>query len=95
MADLLRVLAVSGNTSQQEEKSDNHNVCYLTLTDVNGQSENRYYVSLAGQDANVDWQEDDRIMVELAFLAYRNQGQWYMSHRSDTMKVIDINCKQV
>lgn len=94
MADLLKVLAVSGNTTQQEEKSDYHDVRYLTLTDIGGQSENRYYVSLAAQDANVDWHEGDYIMVELAFLAYKNRGQWRMSHHSDAMKVIEINSKQ-
>ena len=93
MADLLKVLAASGKTTQQGVKFDNHDVCYLTLTDIGGQSDNRYYVSLTGQDAIVNWQEGDYVMVELAFKAYKNQGQWFMSRRSDAMKVIDINCK--
>ena len=93
MAEILKILAVSRNNMQQRELSD-HDECYLTLTDAGGQSENRYYVSLTGPAANVDWQEDDRIMVELAFLAYKNQGQWCMSHRSDAIKLIDVNCKK-
>ena len=63
---------------------------YLTATDSGGSSENRYYVSVTGDAAKVDWQEGDRIMVELGLLAYNHGGQWHTSHSSDEMEFIEI-----
>ena len=65
-------------------------VRYLTLSDNNKNSENRYYVSLTGKDADIEWHEGDRIMVELSFLAYKQSGQWHMSNRSDAIDLIEV-----
>lgn len=80
MREILQVLKAKGN----------QDVRFLTLTDCSGNSENRYYVCLTGLDARIDWQEGDRIMLELGICAYYHREQWYPSHRSDAVKLIEI-----
>ena len=46
MRDIFKVVDVKGN----------QDVRFLTLTDCSGNSENLYYVSLSGKNAEVDWQ---------------------------------------
>ena len=91
MANILQVVSVSGKTTVPDEVLGNQDVRYLTLGDKNPASGNRYYVSIAGKDADVDWQEGDRIMVELFFCAYKTQGQWHMSNRSDSIQFVEID----
>ena len=80
MREILQVLKAKGN----------QDVRFLTLTECSGNSENRYYVCLTGKDARVDWQEGDRIMLELGIYAYYNKGQWHPCHHSDVVKLIEI-----
>ena len=91
MTSILEVVSSSGKTTRQDDILGNQEVRFLTLTDWGGQSDNRYYVSLSGENAQIDWQEGDRIMVELGFLAYKHQGQWHISHPSDALKLIEIS----
>jgi hypothetical protein len=91
MATILQVLSSSDKVTVQDEVFGNHDERYLTLGNTNPASENRFYVSLSGQDAQRDWQAGDRIMVELGFLAYKHQGQWHISHPSDALKLIEIS----
>ena len=100
MATILSVLSASDKVTVPDEDIGNHDARYLTLGDRNPASGNRYYVSLTGQDAQIDWHVGDRIMVELAFVAYKQQGQWHMSHRSDSIKYVEMdnvknNCKRI
>ena len=90
MANILQVLSVSDQVTVQDEVFGNHDERYLTLGNRNSASENRYYVSLSGQDAEIDWHAGDRVMVELSLVAYKHQGQWHISHPSDAMKLIEI-----
>lgn len=91
MATILQLLSSSGKAAIQDDINGNHDVRYLTLGDTNPASGNRYYVSLTGPDAVIDWQVGDSVMVELGFFAYKNKGQWHVSHRSDAMNLIEIN----
>jgi len=91
MATILQVMSVSGKTTVMDKVFENHDVRYLTLGNQNPASGNRYYVSLTGPDAEVDWQEGDSVMVELGFFAYKNKGQWHISHCSDAMNLIEID----
>ena len=90
MATILEVLSASGKTTVQDDLFGNHDVRYLTLGNINPASGNRYYISLSGKDAGIDWQEGDRIMVDLIFCAYKTQGQWHMSQRSDSIMLVEI-----
>lgn len=94
MTSVLEVVSSSGKTPRQDDILGNQEGCFLTLTDKGGQSDNRYYVSLSGQDAQIDWQEGDRIMVELSLVAYKHQGEWHISHPSDALKLIEISSIQ-
>ena len=100
MVSIFQVLSSGAKNTIQDEVYGNHDVRYLTLGDKNPASGNRYYVCLTGQDAQIDWHVGDRIMVELAFVAYKQQGQWHMSHRSDSIKYVEMdnvknNCKRI
>ena len=90
MATILQVLSSSDKVTVQDEVFGDHDVRYLTLGNSNPASGNRYYVSLSGQDAQIDWQAGDRVMVELSLVAYKHQGQWHISHPSDALKLIEI-----
>ena len=89
MATILKVLSASGNTTNQDNVCY-HDVNYLTLGDQNPASGNRYYVCLAGKAADIDWQVDDCIMVELSLLAYKSQGQWQINHFDDSINLLEI-----
>lgn len=91
MATILELLSSSDKVTIQDEVFGNHDERYLTLGNRNSASENRYYVSLTGQDAGIDWQAGDRIMVELSLTAYKHQGQWHISHPSDALDLIEIS----
>ena len=90
MADIYIVKSVTEKQTLQDDISGNQVVRYLTLGDKNPASGNRYYVSLTGQDAEIEWHEGDSIMVELWFVAYKSHGQWHMSNRSDSIKLVEI-----
>jgi hypothetical protein len=91
MLNIYNVLSSSGRTTIQDDNYDYHDVRYLTLGDANPASGNRYYVSLSGQDAGIDWQAGDRVMVEISLVAYKHQGQWHIGHSSDSLKLIEID----
>ena len=74
---------LDGELGQQE-------VCYLTLADVNLQSENRYYVSLCGKEAGVEWREGDKLILNISLVAYKAIGQWHLNTFDDTLKLVDI-----
>ena len=80
------VLAVHRPEKQRENESE----CFLTLTDKNIQSGNRYYVRLYYDNARVDWQVGDGVMLEIGLCAYKTQGQWHMSKESDSIELIEI-----
>ncbi|MBO5630475.1 MAG: hypothetical protein J5965_15535 [Aeriscardovia sp.] len=90
MATILKVLSVSNKNSIQDRVLGNQGKLYLTLADKDERSDNRFYVSLSGKDAFMDWQLGDRIMVELNFIAYKNKGQWHNSYASDAIEIIEI-----
>jgi len=90
MATIFKVISASNDISIQDEIMGCQDNRYLTLTETGEGSDNRYYVSLTGKAANVDWQEGDRIMVELNFIAYKNRGQWHSSHHSYAINLIEI-----
>ena len=91
MANIFELLSVSDKVTVQDDYFGDHEARYLTLGNQNPKSGNRYYVSFMGQDAQIDWQVGDRIMVDLSLVAYKHQGQWHTSHRSDSIKFIEID----
>ena len=91
MATILRIESASDKITQQDDVYRNRDVRYLTLVHKNPGSGNRYYVRLSGEDADIEWQEGDAVMVELGFCAYKTGGQWHMSHRNDAMELIEID----
>ena len=90
MATILELLSSSDKVTIQDEVFGNHDERYLTLGNRNSASEKRYYVSLSGQDAQIDWQAGDRIMVELRFVAYQQSGQWHMGNSSGSIDLIEV-----
>jgi hypothetical protein len=91
MAEKLEIKGVSKKL--QNSLFRNQDVVYLTLGDLNSESQNRYFVSIKGLDAKSDWQEGDRILVKLSLLANRNNGQWKKSHCPDSIELIEIGIK--
>ena len=74
-------------------KLDGHGgmtICYLTLGYINSQSDNRYIISLSGQEAAIDWHEGDRLMLNLSLCAYKTQDQWHLNTCADSLKLIEI-----
>ena len=90
MTSILEVLSASGKTTIQDDILGNHEVLFLTLTDRCGNSDNRYYVCLEGEKAQIDWQAGDRIMVELSLCAYKHGNQWHMAKLSDSIQLVEI-----
>lgn len=80
------VLAVHRPEKQRENESE----CFLTLTDKNIQSGNRYYVRLFRGNAEVDWQVGDSLLVDVCLCAYKTQGQWHMNKEQDSIELIEI-----
>ena len=68
---------------------ENRSECYLTLSDKNDKSDNRYYVRLILDNAEVDWHVGDCLMVEISLCAYRNNGLWHMSKYSDSIEWVE------
>ena len=91
MVTIFRVLSAGSKTTVQDEVYGNHDERQLTLGDTNPASGNRYYVSLSGKNADIEWQPGDRIMVELSLTAYKTQGQWHTSHCPDSINFIEID----
>jgi hypothetical protein len=89
MATILIVESASGKTTVQDDVFGNHDVRYLTLEHKNSESGNRYYVSLTGEAADIEWQEGDSIMVELGFIAYKTGGRWHTSHHSNSIQFVE------
>ena len=79
------VLAVHRPEKQRENESE----CFLTLTDKNIQSDNRYYVRLFRGNAEVDWQVGDSLLVDVCLCAYKTQGQWHMNKEQDSIELIE------
>jgi len=94
MANILQVLSSSDKITIQDEVFGNHDERYLTLGCCNPESGNQFYISLSGQDAGIDWQAGDRIMVDVSLLAYKHQGHWHVGHSSDALTLIEINTIQ-
>lgn len=90
MIDKLIIESSSDKTTVQDKLNGNQDVRYLTLRNPNKESNVRYYVSLTGKDADIEWQEGDHILVELSFCAYKAQGQWHLSNHWDSIKFIEI-----
>ena len=74
-----------------DEQFENRSECYLTLSDKNDKSDNRYYVRLILDNAVVDWHVGDCLTAEISLCAYRNNGLWHMSKYSDLIELIEIN----
>ena len=87
MTKAFEVLAVSGKAADYGHQDR----IYLTLSEPSGKSENRYYVSLTGKEANLDWQIGDCILVNLGLCAYKNMGQWYVCHHPGALELIEIS----
>ena len=94
MAYIFIVLSSTAKMTLEDEMNGKLDVRYLTLAGINKNSENRYYISLTGKDAEIEWKEGDRIMAELWFVAYKSNGMWHMSNRSDSIKLIEIGNEQ-
>lgn len=90
MATILQVLSSSDKVTVQDEVFGDHDVRYLTLGNSNPASGNRYYVSLSGQDAQIDWQAGDRVMVEFSLCAYKHGNQWHMVKCPDSIHFMEI-----
>lgn len=90
MANIFVVKSATEKQMLFDEQFGNQVVRYLKLGDLNEASDNCYYVSLTGKDAENEWQVGDRIMMELWFVAYKSNGQWHTSNRSDSIKLIEI-----
>ena len=80
------ILAVRRPKKQRENSE-----CFLTLTDRNTQSDNRYYVRLFRGNAEVDWQVGDSLLVNVCLCAYKTQGQWHMNKEQDSIELIESN----
>lgn len=79
------------DVKKPDDLYENRSECYLTLTDKNDKSDNRYYVRLILDNAVVDWHVGDCLTVEISLCAYRNNGLWHMSKCSDSIELIEIN----
>jgi hypothetical protein len=75
---------------RRPEKQRENSECFLTLTDRNTQSDNRYYVRLFRGNAEVDWQVGDSLLVDVCLCAYKTQGQWHMNKEQDSIELIEI-----
>lgn len=93
LAEIYFVKSASEKMTLDDEMGGKQAVRYLTATDRNAGSENLYYFSLTGEDAEIEWQEGDSLMLELRFCAYKTNGQWHMSHCLGSIKLIEI-CKR-
>ena len=76
---------------RRPEKQRENSECFLTLTDRNTQSDNRYYVRLFRGNAEVDWQVGDSLLVDVCLCAYKTQGQWHMNKEQDSIELIESN----
>ena len=65
-------------------------ICYLTLGDINSQSDNRYIVRLIGREAAIDWHEGDRLMLNLSLCGYKTHGQWHLNTCDYTLSLVEI-----
>ena len=91
MRNIFEVESASGITTIQDELGCNQEIRFLTLRNRNKGSDTRYYVSLSGKDADIEWQEGDLMMLELCFCAYKTHGHWHMSNRRDSISFVEIS----
>lgn len=77
------------DVKRPDDLYENRSECYLTLSDKNDKSDNRYYVRLILDNAEVDWHVGDCLMVEISLCAYRNNGLWHMSKCSDSIEWVE------
>ena len=94
MTSIFEVESASGITTIKDELGCNQDVRYLTLRNRNKGADARYYVSLMGKDADIEWQEGDLIMLELSFCAYKTHNHWHMSNRRDSISFIESQIKK-
>lgn len=78
-----------------EEQRENESECFLTLTDKNIQSGNRYYVRLFYDNAKVDWQVGDSVMLEIGLCAYKTDGLWHLSKQPDSVELVEIKTNSI
>lgn len=90
MTSILEIVSSSGKTTIQDDILGNQEVCFITLTDKGGQSDNRYHVRLEGENAQIDWQAGDRVMVEFSLCAYKHGNQWHMAKCPDSIHFMEI-----
>lgn len=79
------------DVKKPDDLYENRSECYLTLTDKNDKSDNRYYARLILDNAVVDWHVGDCLTVEISLCTYKNNGLWHMSKCSDLIVLIEIN----
>lgn len=91
MIVVLEVDSASGKTTVQGEFEGCMEVKFLTLKYPNSNSDVRFHVSVYGQDADVDWQEGDKLMLELRCPAYKHHNQWCVSHQADSVEFIECS----
>ena len=90
MLDFLEVETASGKTTVQDEFEGSMEVNFLTLKYPNANSDVRFHVSVYGQDADVDWQNGDKLMIELRCPAYKHHNQWHVSHQADSIRFLEF-----
>ena len=86
MLKKLMILAVRRPEEQRGSESD----CYLTLSE-NTKSDNRYYVRLFYDIAEIDWQVGDIVMLEIGLCAYKTKGLWQLCIQSDSIELTEID----
>lgn len=79
------------DVKKPDDLYENRSECYLTLTDKNDKSDNRYYVRLILDNAVVDWHVGDCLAVEINLCAYKSNDLWHMSKCSDLIELIEIS----
>jgi len=89
---ILRILASSDQQKSRDALRGVQAEQWLTLTDADPDSDNRYYIRLSGDAAETDWQAGDKLMVELSLYAYKHAGHWQMSSQHDSIELIEISC---
>lgn len=91
MENIYEVESACGKTTVQDEFEGCQEVKFLTLKYPNSISDVRFHVSVYGQDADADWQEGDKLMLELRCPAYKHHNQWRVSHHADSIRFIECS----
>ena len=85
---MLKTLTIL-DVKKPDDLYENRSESYLTLSEKNDKSDNRYYVRLILDNAVVDWHVGDCLTVEISLCAYRNNGLWHMSKCSDSIEWVE------